>query len=123
MALSEAQTFPGVEEITQYILQGVTKAKLLELAKILQVSMPDRVRKGELIVERASHLNLPETQSDSVEVARIQLQIKQLEHEKALKLMAFEIKSKGREEKERESEEREREKERNRGKRKRKGGK
>ena len=38
------------------------------------------------------NLTLPETQSESLEMARIQLQMKQLEQEKELKQLEFEIK-------------------------------
>ena len=82
MTLSEAQTFLRVEEVTQVTLQKVTKAKLLELANTLQLTLPDRVRKGERIVAIAQHLELSEAQSESLKMARIQLQMKLTEYEK-----------------------------------------
>ena len=45
----------------QGTLETVTKTKLLELAKILQLTLPDGVRKGEVIVAITEHLKLPET--------------------------------------------------------------
>ena len=69
MSLSEARTFLGVEEVMQGGLQKVTKTKLLEFSETLQLTLPDAVRKGEIIVAIAQHLKLPETQSESLEMA------------------------------------------------------
>ena len=46
------------------------------------------MKKGEIIVAVAQHFKFPE----SLEKARIQLQTKQLEHEKELKQLEFKIK-------------------------------
>ncbi|XP_072345448.1 uncharacterized protein [Scyliorhinus torazame] len=104
MALSEAQKFLGVENVTCSTLRAETKCRLLGLAKTLQLTLPDKMRKDEVILAVVKHLKLPEIEFDSLEMAKIQLQIKQMEHQKELKQLEYE--SEG-EEKEREGKKRE----------------
>ncbi|XP_078092314.1 myeloid cell surface antigen CD33-like [Mustelus asterias] len=76
MALSVAKSFLDVE-VTRGGLQKVVKAKILESANKVHLTLPEGGRKRKIIAAIAQH----STQSESLEMARIQLRKKKIELE------------------------------------------
>ncbi|XP_067901796.1 uncharacterized protein [Heterodontus francisci] len=96
MILSIVTTFLGREDLSLSDLKNLTKARLKELAAKLELELKPGAKKADMMEVIAQHLKVEEEKGNpddnSVELARIQLQMKQLEQKRELEMKTLELK-------------------------------